>query len=463
MATTCNFGQIKDLRIKNLCLGGKIVIDNNQNLSCIDSAKVKKLLVRKNATICGTLTCDKIIPKNDAITVCGDLIVTGTITPAPPAPPAPEVDLPFIVDGDTTDFLCGNIGNVQSFVVNDIFSKGLDVGDATLENVVRFRDGCVVGFTTTGGGAKNQFWGFESGYAADGTAENNVSMGYQSLRKLTDASDNVAIGMRAGHNIDGSSENVAIGSGAMYSVESSAQRNVAIGFKAMYYDNDGETQYNVVIGWKAAASPNFSGTPLYYQNTVVGARALWEATYNGGYNVIIGCDAAEKAEIGQENVAIGNRSMSTAVDKPNNNVAIGYQSLCSVGGSSLGEGDDNVAIGHRVAVYLTTGADNVIIGAKGGNNVNTGNRNVLIGRSCAVASGGVSDSIAIGYQAQTSNSFQIAIGTDASPSSDEYCVALTVNNASIASQTITPDSTLGITLRIDGIDRTFLIPLQEIV
>ena len=53
MATTGNFGQIKDMRAYNLSVGGKTVIDNSRNLKSIKNATVTDLKVRGNVNIDG--------------------------------------------------------------------------------------------------------------------------------------------------------------------------------------------------------------------------------------------------------------------------------------------------------------------------------------------------------------------------------------------------------------------------
>lgn len=60
MATTCNLGQIKDLRIRSLCLGKKTVIDASRNVDArnIVATNIKSrcnLRVNKDAVICGNL------------------------------------------------------------------------------------------------------------------------------------------------------------------------------------------------------------------------------------------------------------------------------------------------------------------------------------------------------------------------------------------------------------------------
>jgi hypothetical protein len=82
MATTCNFGQVKDLRVRSLCVDGKEVIDSNRQLDCITKAKVGELRVRQDAEICGNVN----VKGNE--TVCGDLLVKGTLC-APCTPYCP--------------------------------------------------------------------------------------------------------------------------------------------------------------------------------------------------------------------------------------------------------------------------------------------------------------------------------------------------------------------------------------
>jgi hypothetical protein len=69
MATTCNFGQVKDLRVRSLCVDGKEVIDSNRQLDCITKAKVGELRVRQNAEVCGDMVVKGVLKANLCPTV----------------------------------------------------------------------------------------------------------------------------------------------------------------------------------------------------------------------------------------------------------------------------------------------------------------------------------------------------------------------------------------------------------
>lgn len=70
MATTCNFGQIPDIRVKSLCLKGKKVIDENCNINAAN-VKAGNVIVRNNLFTGNIIERDAL----QGITVCGNLMI----------------------------------------------------------------------------------------------------------------------------------------------------------------------------------------------------------------------------------------------------------------------------------------------------------------------------------------------------------------------------------------------------
>jgi hypothetical protein len=120
-------------------------------------------------------------------------------------------------------------------------------------------------------------------------------------------------------------------------------------------------------------------------NMVFGKDAMGSATNTADYCVAIGFEAL-KLNKGRFNVAIGYSSMSTVsatagATYGEENVAIGYQTLYSLGTAGNSAGYYNVAIGSLSGNKLTTGNSNTFIGPYTGQNGTTGYSNVGISRN----------------------------------------------------------------------------------
>lgn len=118
----------------------------------------------------------------------------------------------------------------------------------------------------------------------------------------------------------------------------------------------------------------------------------------GQYMIAIGRDAGRYASA-NSNVYIGDysgRTMTTGA----NNVAVGANAL---GAATASSASRNVALGTDALIGLTTGADNICIGYRAGQNMTTNGSSVLIGTE-AGQSTNLSDRVAIGYQALTGSS-----------------------------------------------------------
>ncbi|MDH6253735.1 hypothetical protein M2347_003462 [Chryseobacterium sp. H1D6B] len=130
-------------------------------------------------------------------------------------------------------------------------------------------------------------------------------------------------------------------------------------------------------------------------NTAVGVNNLISNT-TGSMNTAIGCEVLSSNKSGLQNTGYGYRALYSNVDG-NNNVANGYFSLFSakstignvgIGASSLRElisGENNVAIGPDALRQNTSGMANIAIGAMAGYNVS--------------ANGSLGNNILIGYRA----------------------------------------------------------------
>mgnify|MGYP003133812776 CR=1 FL=1 len=220
-------------------------------------------------------------------------------------------------------------------------------------------------YHTGDGGTNNTIYGYDAGVALTTNGNYNAFFGYN-----------------AGAAITTGDQNIAIGQGAMQT-HTTGNRNIAIGHNAMVDTDNNTTSLasndNLFIGVDAGG-----GT---WTNTAV-----------------------------QQNVAIGNYSMDSALDEAQENTAVGYSSL-----SSLTTGDRNTAIGYLALEDVQTGANNIAIG----NNAlkdNTTSSNIAIGVNSMQVHTTGANNICIGLStmddtdvhAQTKDSsHNIFIGTDA--------------------------------------------------
>ena len=184
----------------------------------------------------------------------------------------------------------------------------------------------------------------------------NTSLGFQALQNVPngDVNNNVVIGYEAGKSL------------------TNAEKNVIIGSKAADAMTLGD--YNVVIGYEAAGFNNFQG------------RA----------NVLVGRNAGFAMTSGEDNVAIGD----SALENNNNrdgSVAVGHRALTL---SSASSDPFNVGVGYDAGWKISSGIHNTILGGKAGatgtNDLTTGSNNTIIGYNAAATSASVSNEITLG-------------------------------------------------------------------
>tara|TARA_R100000234_G_scaffold4898_1_gene3698 strand:+ start:4066 stop:6138 length:2073 start_codon:yes stop_codon:yes gene_type:complete len=228
-------------------------------------------------------------------------------------------------------------------------------------------------------GSSNCAYGFEAGEALT-TGQKNVLIGHEAARASTVNTNCVAIGYQAlRDNVDGT--------------EVTWRGNVAIGTEA----GRGSTAYNnTYVGFKAGQSPSDASGQVF-----VGYEA---GVYNQGHtNVGIGWKAL--ATYGQHsdggsfsnayNVGIGRMAGYGSNASGRYNVMLGFHTM-----SSRTSADSVVALGKEAGDSITTGSDNVLIGANAGftgtNNLTTGSNNILIGHDAAASSATVSNEITLG-------------------------------------------------------------------
>jgi len=184
----------------------------------------------------------------------------------------------------------------------------------------------------------------------------NTSLGFQALQNVPsgDVQNNVVIGYEAGKSL------------------TNAEKNVIIGSKAADAMTLGD--FNVIIGYEAAGFSNFTGQK----------------------NVLVGRNAGFAMSSGESNVAIGDRALENESTK-NGSVAVGHNAL----GLQVGTSNPfNVAVGFDTGKKISSGIHNTLLGGKAGatgtNDLTTGSNNTIIGYSAAATSASVSNEITLG-------------------------------------------------------------------
>ncbi|HAS91991.1 MAG TPA: hypothetical protein DCS12_07090 [Clostridiales bacterium] len=353
-------------------------------------------------------------------------------------------------------------GNVVSSGVDGWwFGAGENVGFKARGKVLDFTfckpDGTVVGqinadnilFDTEDYNTSLGYYGIPE----SATGDYNVAFGYSCLKSLTTGEKNVAIGYKCGdvlttgnRNIiigsnallqnDDSDDTIAIGSDALRGLSSGSNyQNIAIGTGSMIYASDGfygcnnniaiggqslrwaKGGLNIAIGYSAFEGYDESGSGnsglegVYnigigfyvarayleaYGCTDIGNSAVNRCTY-GWYHTNIGENVAqERPGMMPWCIAIG-----WSAFKGNNDPGDSGEGTIAIGSLTLNNGGNpkrSIAIGHNAA-QMSTGEDNVIVGAHSSKGMVTGNQNVAIGAYSMASAGNVFENVAIGYNA----------------------------------------------------------------
>lgn len=225
-------------------------------------------------------------------------------------------------------------------------------------------------------------------------AQENVGVGYQSLKDVLTGFWNVAVGSQALKSLKNGSRNVALGFiSQLHNV--SGHRNISIGSFSLEGLESGDN--NIAIG-ADAQQDNISGK----DNITIGTRA--GVGVNGRDNIGIG--SSTLAELGDnvENIAIGKNAMAkVAGTNKIQNVAIGVGAMGKTTGS-IG----NTIVGYA-ALPKVTGNYNTVVGYNAGSSVEYGIHNVIVGKNADHGKNKV-NSIIIGANVKGVNDNEIRIG-----------------------------------------------------
>jgi hypothetical protein len=208
----------------------------------------------------------------------------------------------------------------------------------------------------------------------------NTCYGTGALSSLTTGNFNTGVGFEALNNNNEGFSNTAIGHSALYS-NTLGLANTANGLEALYSNDLG--MWSTATGFQALRSntTGFSNTADGYQalhknisgifNTASGHMALFNTT-TGEINTASGASALYSNTTGYYNTASGVSALHSNTTGYNN-TASGVDALSR---NSTGHG--NTASGVS-ALYNATGSRNVALGNNAGYNITTGTDNIMIG------------------------------------------------------------------------------------
>jgi hypothetical protein len=198
------------------------------------------------------------------------------------------------------------------------------------------------------------------------TGTNNTAVGVDALGLNTTGVENTADGAFALNNNTTGGSNTANGYEALF-INTTGDANTANGHEALFSNTTGTG--NTAIGNAALEGNTTAGA-----NTAIGSIALASNT-TGINNTAIGSTALFSNTTGTENTAVG---FSAGVNITGAaNVAVG--SLDTTVGPGITTGTDNVVVGANAGAAITAGLFNVCIGSGAGSITNIGSANVYIG------------------------------------------------------------------------------------
>lgn len=227
---------------------------------------------------------------------------------------------------------------------------------------------------------------------------NNTALGSRSLTQLIFGDQNTAAGALALTSLAGGSFNTALGNRALYGTQS-ATGNTALGNQALEGNNTGS--YNLAVGHQALMG-----------------------NFDGEHNIAVGTGALRWCMTGQQLVAIGDSALYSQGNATQGfflNTAVGTKSLFS-----NSDGWGNTATGSLSLVKNTTGSTNTAVGYSALYSSVAGSGNTALGylsvwNSSSISNvtalgsntsclGGISNAIAIGYNASVNASNKAVIG-----------------------------------------------------
>jgi hypothetical protein len=182
-----------------------------------------------------------------------------------------------------------------------------------------------------------------------GTTNYNTAVGHHAGNDVTTGLNNTFVGGLAGDATDDCGQNVAVGKGALSA-------------------NCGDD--NTAIGTEALAATTGSS------NTAVG-RLAGTAVTTASYNTFVGGLCGDATDDGAANVAVGYGALSANCGDDNSALGAYALSVCT--------GTKNTAVGQTAGFAVTSGGNNLLLGADAGRtgspggNVTTNSNEIVLG------------------------------------------------------------------------------------
>ena len=176
--------------------------------------------------------------------------------------------------------------------------------------------------------------------------------------------------------------------------------NVAGGVAgAVHYQSGvGTTGFSAAGTSGQVLTSNGTSAPTWTSNIASTVKLLSDA----GGNTRVGTSALPSG--GMYNTAIGSGALQS-VNGSWASTAVGYQAL------KISTASSNTAVGNGAGPNITTGGDNTMYGLNSGSGIVSGISNTFIGQNTQTATAGISNSIAIGYNATVNASNTAIIGS----------------------------------------------------
>jgi len=267
--------------------------------------------------------------------------------------------------------------NIESLRIDGVLSYVGDLQSLT-SGTSNFRAGVNAGDSITSGGNYNVFIGDEAGQAIT-TGDSNVAVGFEALTTEDTHSRNTAIGhqslktLNAGNN----SQSTAVGYNSAKAVTTGIE-NTFIG--ASSGESATTPNYTVAVG-KSALGAVLTGD----YNTAVGYHAGIAST-SATLNTLVGAFSGDALTDGTTNCALGYLTLS-AETSGQRNTAMGYSALANQNGATETQ-SLNTAYGFFAGLNVTTGIENVFIGANAGDSCTDDDHNTFVGYNSGSAVNG---------------------------------------------------------------------------
>ena len=250
-------------------------------------------------------------------------------------------------------------------------------------------------------GEGNVILGYQAGYNQGGNG-NSVIIGRQAGRAVESGgtSGSVIIGDKAGYSIYNGAYNCFIGSESGYT-NTTGHSNIAIGPGALFSNT---VKSNLVAIGDSALYNNGLGATWYqaFSNTAVGSKSLFQ-NLTGYSNTALGNNALRDNTEGFANTATGDLSLEANQDG-NGNTATGFASL-----NQNVSGSNSTASG-MYALYYSNSNNNTAFGYSAGD-YTTFSNSTFLGASAYPAINGLSNCMALGYNARVDASNKVVVGS----------------------------------------------------